>query len=208
MATSALEPSVLLSSSSSESATNTKVTLRAPLPGDFGHIISRHGALYASEFNYPTRFEALVARICADFIENQDPAKERLWIAEELGSGTFLGCVMLVRYKPEPEDASDTVNSERERETASAADSTAKLRILLVEPAARGMGVGKQLVGACVDFARKVGYKRVVLWTQSSLLAARRLYKAAGFELIKSEEHESFGVKLVGEFWELRFPDS
>ncbi|KAJ6508467.1 putative GNAT family N-acetyltransferase [Mycena sanguinolenta] len=208
MATSALEPSVLLSSSA-KAEINTQVILRAPLPGDFGQIISRHGALYASEFNYPLRFEALVARICADFIDNEDPTRERCWIAEELGSGAFLGCVLLVRYNPEPEDASDAVNSEeREREAASSADSTAKLRILLVEPAARGMGVGKQLVAACVDFARAVGYKRVVLWTQSSLLAARRLYKAAGFELIKSAEHEDFGVKLVGEFWELRFPDS
>ncbi|KAF8171904.1 acyl-CoA N-acyltransferase [Mycena galopus ATCC 62051] len=165
-------------------------TLRPPAPGDLGHITARHGALYAVEFGYPLRFEALVARICADFVEGFDPARERCWIAEETQSGAFLGCVMLVRDKPGPDGASyDTT--------------TAKLRVLLVEPRARGMGVGKRLVDECVRFARAAGYRRVVLSTNSSLLSARRLYAAAGFELVKAEEQESFGVKVVGEVWKL-----
>ncbi|KAJ7871006.1 acetyltransferase [Mycena leptocephala] len=151
------------------------VTLRTHVPGDIGKIISRHGALYAEEFGWDITFESLVARIGADFIDNYDPA----W-----SSGGFLGCVVLVKDKEV--DA-------------------AKLRLLLVEPYARGMGVGKKLVGQCVDFAREAGYQRVVLWTPSMLVSARGIYKAAGFELVKAEEHDSFGVKLVGEFWELRF---
>ncbi|KAK7048580.1 S adenosylmethionine dependent methyltransferase [Favolaschia claudopus] len=165
------------------------VTLRAPLPGEFGLIISRHGALYASEWDYPAAFEALVARICADFIDNSDPTRERCWIACERDSGAYLGSVMLVCNKDSAEDDGDT----------------AKLRLLIVEPRARGMGVGRLLVRQCVEFARGAGYKRVVLWTQNTLLAARRIYQTGGFELVSTQEHETFGVKLVGEYWELRF---
>ncbi|KAF8130441.1 acyl-CoA N-acyltransferase [Mycena galopus ATCC 62051] len=155
-------------------------TLRPPAPGDLGHITARHGALYAAEFGYPLRFEAL----------GFDPARERCWIAEETQSGAFLGCVMLVRDRPDGTSASyDTT--------------TGRLRVLLVEPRARGMGVGKRLVDECVRFARAAGYRRVVLSTNTSLLSARRLYAAAGFELVKAEEQEGLGVKVAGEVWEL-----
>ncbi|KAF8171905.1 MarR-family transcriptional regulator, partial [Mycena galopus ATCC 62051] len=167
-------------------------TLRPPAPGDLAHITARHGALYAAEFGYPLRFEALVARICADFVESFDPARERCWIVEETQSGAFLGWVMLVRDRPGPDGAG-----------ASGDTDAAKLRVLLVEPRARGMGVGKRLVDECVRFARTAGYRRVVLSTNTSLLSARRLYAAAGFELVKAEEQEGLGVKVAGEVWEL-----
>jgi len=155
------------------------IALRAPRSGDMGWVIQRHGALYAEERGWGGRFEALVAGIAKDFIENLDPSRERCWIAEM--DGEPVGCVFVVRKNA----------------------STAQLRLLLVEPRARGRGLGRRLVEECIAFARAKGYRKLVLWTQSNLAAARRIYKAAGFELRKREPHAEFGVKLTGEYWEL-----
>jgi DNA-binding MarR family transcriptional regulator/N-acetylglutamate synthase-like GNAT family acetyltransferase len=153
--------------------------LRAPQPGDLGWVVHRHGALYAREYGYDEEFEGLVAEIVARFVQRYDAKRERCWIAER--DGENIGCVFLVKKSP----------------------TVAQLRLLLVEPAARGSGLGTRLVGECVRFARQAGYRRLVLWTQSELRAARRLYEAAGFALIRKERHRSFGKDLVAETWAL-----
>jgi DNA-binding MarR family transcriptional regulator/GNAT superfamily N-acetyltransferase len=155
------------------------VILRTPQPGDMGWVASRHGGIYAAEYGFDMRFEALVAEIAAAFVSDFDPQRERCWIAEK--GGEPVGSVFLVK---------DT-------------DRAAKLRLLIVDPAARGRGIGRQLVAECVDFARAAGYRKITLWTQSILVAARRIYEAAGFRLVRSERHHSFGHDLVGEYWEL-----
>ena len=161
--------------------------LRPHRPGDIGWVISRHGALYAGEYAWDARFEAMVARIAADFIDRFDAQHEACWIAER--DGISLGSVFLVQARDEA--------------TQQPIEGVAQLRMLLVEPAARGLGLGKRLVGECERFARHAGYRKIVLWTHASLLAARGIYRAAGYTLVSSEPHHSFGQTLVGETWEL-----
>ncbi|MGL6111667.1 MAG: bifunctional helix-turn-helix transcriptional regulator/GNAT family N-acetyltransferase [Rubrivivax sp.] len=161
--------------------------LRKHRPGDIGWVASRHGALYAQEFGWDQRFEALVARIAADFIERFDAHHEACWIAER--DGQPIGCVFLVRARDEGTQAIEP--------------GTAQLRMLLVEPSARGLGLGVALVDECERFARQAGYRRIRLWTNSLLLAARGIYQRAGYELVAREPHHSFGHDLVGETWEL-----
>jgi DNA-binding MarR family transcriptional regulator/N-acetylglutamate synthase-like GNAT family acetyltransferase len=154
--------------------------LRQHRPGDIGWVIHRHGVLYSQERRYDEQFEALVAEIAARFIQNFDAKRERCWIAEK--DGERVGCVFLVKK-------SQTV---------------AKLRMLLVEPSARGLGLGKRLVEECVRFAKQAGYKKITLWTQSDLDAARGIYKKAGFRLVQKKKHHSFGHDLVAEIWDLK----
>lgn len=153
--------------------------VRTHRPGDLGWVVSAHGRLYAEEFGWDQSFEGMVAEIVAKFQANFDPARERCWIAE-LGADR-VGSVFLVRQS----------------------DEVAKLRLLIVDPAGRGRGVGRRLVGECINFARACGYRRLVLWTNSILLAARKIYEDYGFVLTASEPHHSFGQDLVGETWEL-----
>jgi GNAT superfamily N-acetyltransferase len=157
-----------------------QVRLRRHRPGDLGWVVQRHGELYWDEFGYDERFEALVAGIVARFVEDFDTRRERCWIAAR--DGERLGAVLLVRKS----------------------EKTAQLRLLLVEPAARGFGLGKRLVAECIRFARRAGYRKLVLWTQSELAAARVIYEKAGFRLAAREKHRSFGKSLTGEYWELR----
>jgi DNA-binding MarR family transcriptional regulator/GNAT superfamily N-acetyltransferase len=157
------------------------VTLRRHRPGDMGWVVHRHGALYAKEYGYSDKFEALVARIVADFIDHLDPARERCWIAER--DGQIVGSVFLVRKT----------------------DSVAKLRMLYLEPSARGLGLGRRLVDECIAFARKAGYEKITLWTQNSLQAARHIYQATGFVLKGSKRHSDFGPREMAETWELIF---
>ena len=163
------------------SAAEPAVVYRAHRPGDMGWVVERHGTLYCQEYGWDESFEALVAGIAGDFVRNLDPRRERCWIAER--DGRRLGCVFLV--------AGDA--------------GTAKLRLLLVEPDARGLGVGRHLVTGCVEFARASGYRSVVLWTQECLSAARHLYQQTGFRKVASEAHHSFGHDLVAETWERIF---
>ncbi|WP_189934872.1 bifunctional helix-turn-helix transcriptional regulator/GNAT family N-acetyltransferase [Streptomyces sulfonofaciens] len=166
------------------------VLLRAPGPGDLGWIIQRNAALYAAEYGWNTEYEALVARIVADFAESHDPALERVWMAEL--DGRPVGCVMCVR---------DT-----RRTRPAAPDSppgTARLRLLLVEPDARGLGIGDRLVRTCIEFARDAGYGDMVLWTNDILHSARSIYRRHGFTLTAEQPHRSFGVDLTGQDWHL-----
>ncbi|CAM5780630.1 bifunctional helix-turn-helix transcriptional regulator/GNAT family N-acetyltransferase [Rhizobacter fulvus] len=162
-------------------------TLRPHRAGDIGWVVSRHGALYAGEYGWDMRFEALVARIAADFIDRFDPAREACWIAER--DGLPVGSVFLVQARTDAD--------------AIPIDGTAQLRMLLIEPSARGLGLGKRLVDECTQFARRAGYRKIMLWTNASLLAARGIYAKAGYVLTHSEPHHSFGHDLVGETWEL-----
>jgi DNA-binding MarR family transcriptional regulator/GNAT superfamily N-acetyltransferase len=155
--------------------------LRQNRPGDIGWVISRHGELYAKEYGWNEHFEALVANLSADFITDHDPRLERCWIAER--DGERLGCVFLVRHREEA--------------------ATARLRMLLVEPSARGLGLGKALVHQCVSFARTAGYKKVVLWTVDLLSAARHIYRQAGFKLVQEQAAYRFGADMIDETWEL-----
>ena len=153
--------------------------LRPPQPGDMGWVVHCHGALYAKEYGFDEQFEALVAGIVAKFVQRYDPKRERCWIAEK--DGEVVGSVFLVRK-------STTV---------------AKLRLLAVDSKARGLGIGARLVEECIRFARQAGYRKITLWTQSILVAARRIYAAAGFRLVHKGRHRSFGHDLVEETWEL-----
>jgi DNA-binding MarR family transcriptional regulator/GNAT superfamily N-acetyltransferase len=158
----------------------TSYVLRPPNAGDLGWIVHRQGVLYAEEWGYNEEFEALVAEIVAAFVQHLRPSKERCWIAEK--DGEIVGSVLLV----------------------SKSQTVAKLRLLYVEPSARGLGIGARLIDECVRFARQAGYRQITLWTQSDLDAARRLYKKAGFTLTGKKAHDSFGRKgLVAETWDL-----
>jgi len=156
------------------------VRLRRPRAGDMGRVVQLHGELYAKEFGYDATFEALVAEIVAGFVRGFDPRRERCWIAEM--GGEVVGSVFLVRQ----------------------GKSTAKLRLLIIDPRARGQGLGRRLTRACIRFARDRGYRRIVLWTQSHLTAARAIYESEKFKLKSREKHSSFGKRLTAEVWELK----
>ncbi|HLH39383.1 MAG TPA: helix-turn-helix domain-containing GNAT family N-acetyltransferase [Bryobacteraceae bacterium] len=160
-------------------APQSPITIRAHQPGDIGWVVARHGELYSQEYNWDMTFEGLVAEIAGKFLTRFDPECEHCWIAER--NGERLGCIFCVKQSK----------------------SVAKLRLLLVDPAARGSGLGTRLVEECIAFARRAGYRKIVLWTNDNLHAARRIYQRAGFMLAKEEKHHSFGHDLVGQFWEL-----
>ncbi len=153
--------------------------LRGPRPGDMGWVVQSHGALYASEYGFDSSFEGLVAEITAKFLASFDASRERCWIADI--DGAQVGSIFLVRHS----------------------DDVAKIRLLLVDPAGRGQRLGHRLVAECIAFAKACGYRKITLWTQSILLAARKIYQDAGFVLVATEPHRSFGQSLIGETWEL-----
>ncbi|SHG42212.1 bifunctional helix-turn-helix transcriptional regulator/GNAT family N-acetyltransferase [Bradyrhizobium erythrophlei] len=157
-----------------------RAILREPRPGDMGWVVQSHGSLYAGEYGFDSSFEGLVAEIAARFLASFDASRERCWIAAL--DGTQVGSVFLVRHS----------------------DDVAKLRLLLVDPAGRGQGLGQRLVAECIAFARAGGYRKITLWTQSILVAARKIYQQAGFALVATEPHRSFGQSLIGETWELK----
>lgn len=170
---------------------DARVTIRElGAPGDLGWVVMAHGEVYAAEFGWDPSFEALVARIVADHATAPDPRPRAAWIAEV--DGVRRGCVFCV-----PADSTDTDGTDTD------GTDTAKLRILLVDPAARGLGLGDRLVSTCLAFAAAAGYRRVTLWTNDVLVAARRIYQRQGFRLVDSEPHRSFGHDLVGQHWEL-----
>jgi DNA-binding MarR family transcriptional regulator/N-acetylglutamate synthase-like GNAT family acetyltransferase len=154
-------------------------TLREPRPGDMGWVVQSHGALYAREYGFDSSFESLVAEIAAKFIASFDASRERCWIAEI--DGEPVGSIFLVKHS----------------------DDIAKIRLLLIDPAGRGQRLGHRLVGECIAFAKACGYRKITLWTQSILFAARAIYEKAGFRLVATEPHRSFGQDLIGETWEL-----
>jgi DNA-binding MarR family transcriptional regulator/GNAT superfamily N-acetyltransferase len=156
-----------------------RYNLRAPVPGDFGWVVKRNGELYAQEYHWTEPFEGVCAQIVADFTNKFDPRRERCWIAEM--DGENVGCVFLAKE-------SATV---------------ARIRLLLVDPKARGLGLGKRLVDECLRFARDAGYRKITLWTHSVLTAARHIYQEAGFTLTRSEKHKSWGRPVVSEHWDL-----
>jgi len=153
--------------------------LRPHQPGDIGWVIHRHGVIYAREYGYGELFEALVAEIAAKFLQNFDSRRERCWIAEK--EGKIVGSVFLVKQSAE----------------------AAKLRLLLVEPAARGLGIGRRLVDECIRFARQAGYRTITLWTQAELHAAQHIYEKAGFRMVREQPHQDFGIPLTGQIWEM-----
>jgi len=169
----------LLAGQSDEPAPQRSYTLRPPGPGDFGWIVKRNAELYAQEYGWREPFEGVCAQIVADFVNRYDPARERGWIAEI--DGENVGTVML----------------------ANDGDGVARLRLLLVEPKARGLGIGARLVDEAVRFARSAGYRKMTLWTHSVLTGARHIYQSAGFALMRSEEHQSWGQPVVSEHWDL-----
>ena len=158
----------------------TAFILRSHRPGDMGWVTQRHGTLYAEEYGLNDRMESYVAEVVARFLREYDPAREHCWIAEQ--DGVPVGSVFLVKES----------------------DDVARLRLLIVDPRARGLGVGRRLVDECVRFARQAGYREITLWTHSILTAARRIYAATGFEIVETEEHDEFGPILTGETWTLR----
>ena len=155
------------------------IVLRAPLPGDMGWVTERHGVLYGREYGWGHGIEAVTARICADFLEAPDQTRQRCWIAER--TGERLGCVFVVKESEE----------------------TARLRLLLLEPGARGTGLGRRLVEECIAFARAAGYREMVLWTHAVLTAARKIYAATGFQITETWTHDEFGKPEVSETWRM-----